>query len=69
MRSSLVARKECEVCCREAEVNASLGKSKEKGKIEILVPLSLSVSCPGLGDRSLPSFPVARSCQLSKFVS
>lgn len=49
-------------------MNAKLGKSKEKGKIENLVPLSLSVSWFGLGDRSLLSFVVAISCYLIEVV-
>jgi len=49
-------------------VNVSLGKSKEIRKIEILVSLSLFVSCPVLGDRSLPSFVVVESCQCRKLM-
>ena len=55
------------VCCREAKRSASLGKSKEKNKNEIFVPLTLSISCPILG--SLPSFVVAESHMLLKVVA
>lgn len=47
---------------KEAKRSVSWVESKEKKKNGILVPLSLSVSCPSLGDRSLPSFVDVGSC-------
>ena len=51
---------------KEAEESASWVESKEKKKIKLLVPFSLSVSCPSLGDRSLPIFIDVRSYIMSE---
>ena len=49
---------------KEAKGSASWVTLKENKKIELLVPLSLSLSCPSLGDRSLPSFTDVGSCYI-----